>query len=209
MIQDDPFGSRPQPRRREVGWLLLALGVLLLAGGIAASIAGIVGAVGNRDAIEDDAVGRGTVRDLDSEVDRIAFAVPEGDRRHFTVYLLFGGVENNSEDRDLAVRDTGCEATMPDGVITRFRGARQGTSVQLGDAASVGHFSSQPGEVAVRCAYLTSTRSSRRRRPDTVPYVVTPGKPSGLTGDVLMIIGGTFAAIGGGFLGWLGWRRRA
>ena len=148
------------------------------------------------------------MRDLESEVDRIAFTVPEGDRRHFTVYLLFGGVENNSEDQDLAVRDTGCEATMPDGVVTRFRGARQGTSLQLGDAASVGHFSSQPGEVAVRCAYLTSTRSSRRRRPDTVPYVVTPGKPGGADGDVLMTIGGVFVAIGGGFLAWLGWRRR-
>lgn len=209
MIDDDPFGSRPKPRRRWSGLPLLLLGVLVILGGIAATVSGIAGAVGSRSAIEDDAVGRGTVRDLDAEVDRIVFRVPGGERRDFSVYVLFGGVESNSEVQEVAVRDTSCEATLPDGVVTRFRGARQGTSLQLGDAASVGHFSSQPGEVAVRCAYLTSTRSSRRQRPEALPYVVTPGKPSGITGDALLIVAGVLAGIGGGVLTWLGWSRRA
>lgn len=87
-------------------------------------------------------------------------------------------------------------------------GARQGVAATLGNAASVGHFSSQPGRVAIACAYTSGTRSSERRRPDAVAFVVTPGTPSWADGGVLAIIGGVSAALLGGFLAVWGWRGR-
>ena len=199
----DPFGSRPSPRR--FGWAGVVVGLLLVLGGIAATIAGIAGAVDSFGAIEDDAVGRATVRAGEVR-DTVTFEVPPGDRRHYTVWVLFDGLTSNSDIRELAVRDTGCAAVLPDGVETRFRGARQGTSVTIGDASTVGHFSSQPGRVEVRCAYITGTLRSERQRPDALPYVVSPGKPSGA--DTLTILGGVFGALAGGLVFFLGWRRR-
>ncbi len=131
---------------------------------------------------------------------------PAGGRRPYTVYLRTGGLGLDDEDEDLTVRDTACVATMPDGVQTRFRGGRQGTAMTLGSAASVGHFTSQPGPVLVACAYGTGTRGSRRVRPDAVPFVVTTGRPTVLGGGVLMIVGGVSVALLGGFL--LGWGLR-
>jgi hypothetical protein len=66
--------------------------------------------------------------------------------------------------------------------------------------------------VTVSCAYTSGTRSSERRRPDAVAYVVTPGKPSFAASGVLTILGGVAVALLGGFLagwGWLGGRRRS
>ena len=203
---DDPFGSRrPTVRRR--AWIRVALGAVAVAGGIALAIDGIAGTVDTREQLEDGSVGRGAVRGTGLG-EPVAFEVPPGERRHFTVYLLFGGIENNSEVQDLAVRDTGCNALLPDGAQTRFRGARQDVAVTIGHAASVGHFSSQPGRVEVRCGYVSGTRSSERLRPDDVPYIVSPGKPGETVADALRIVGGVFGAIGGGLLLWWGWRRR-
>ena len=200
----DPFGSRAA--ERGPGWVRLVLGALLVVAGVAAAIGGIVAAIDAAGRIEDDAVGRATVRS--GEVREVVrFAVPEGERRRYTVYLLFDGVESNSTVRDLMVRDTGCAATLPDGVETTFRGARQGVSATLGDASSVGHFSSQPGRVRVRCAYTSGTRSSQRVR-DDVPYVVTPGTPGQASAPIALILGGVFGALAGGALAWWGWSRR-
>ena len=201
----DPFGGGALERGR--GWVRIALGALLVAAGLAPVVAGIAGAVGTANDIEDDAVGRATVRAGEVR-DVVRFTVPQGERRDYTVYLLFDGVENDSVVQELMVRDTGCAATMPDGVETRFRGARQGVSATLGKASSVGHFSSQPGAVRVRCAFVSGTRRSERRRAESVPYVVTPGRPSEAAGGALLIVAGVFGALGGGFLGWWGWSRR-
>jgi hypothetical protein len=200
----DPFGSRPTVRRR--GWIRILVGVALVVGGIVGTVVGIGDAIGTHDSIEADAVGRGTVSVAGAGL--VTFAVPSGERRDYTVYLLFDGIESNSTIQELAVRDTGCVATMPDGVQTTFRGARQGVSQTVGHSASVGHFSSQPGRVNVQCSYTSGTLRSQRRRPDAVPYVVTPGKPTALGGGVVTIIGGVFGAIVGGFLVAWGWRRR-
>ena len=205
-----PVGSAPgamagPPRR---GWIRVALGLLLVVAGVVATAVGIAQAVTEHGKIEGDAVTGADVRD-GGLGDAAAFTVPAGGRRHFSVYLLFDGVESNSEVQELAVRDTGCAATMPDGVVTEFRGARQDVAATLGGAASVGHFTSLPGRVTVRCGYTSGTRSSERRRPDSVPFVVTPGKPSFLDSGVLTIVGGVGVAIAGGFLGFWGWRRRA
>ena len=200
----DPFGSRAT--ERGPGWIRIALGALLVVAGVATAVAGIVDAVASAGRIEDDAVGRATVRSGEVR-DVIRFTVPEGERQRYTVYLLFDGVESNSTVRELMVRDTGCAVDLPDGAETTFRGARQGVSATLGDASSVGHFSSQPGPVRVRCAYITGTRHSERVR-DDVPYVVTPGTPGEASAGALLIVGGVFGALGGGALAWWGWSRR-
>jgi hypothetical protein len=202
----DPFGSRRA--ERGPGWVRIVLGALVVAAGIAAAVAGIAGAVDSAARIEDDAAARATVSAVDHPAGATGFTVPGGERRDFSVYLLFDGVESNSTVQELMVRDTGCVATLPDGVETVFRGARQGSAATLGKASSVGHFSSQPGRVRVRCAYTSGTRRSERVRADAVPYVVTPGTPGEAGADAIVIVAGVFGAIGGGFLAWWGWTRR-
>lgn len=203
--QEDPFGSRPTVRRR--GWIRLVLGLLLLAGGIAATVAGIVQAVDAHGRIEGDAVARGVVRA--DAAPAVAFEVPPGERRRYSVYVLFDeGLFSNEETEDLTVRDTACVATMPDGVETVFSGARQDTAATLGSAASISHFSSQPGRVRVRCGYAGGTRRSVRRRPDAIAFVVTPGRPSIVDSGALTIVGGVAAGLLGGFLAVWGWRGR-
>ena len=196
----DPFGSRPSVRRR--GWVRICAGAVLVLAGAVAAVAGIVTAVRDHAALSENAVARGTVGET------VRFAHDGAGRSSFSVYLSFDGVENNTTDQELAVRDTACVATGTDGAQARFRGARQGTSVVLGGSASVGHFSVPPGAVSIRCAYTSGTRSSRRRRPDRVPYVVTPGTPSSMAGGVGLIVGGTFGSLLGGWALWSGWRGR-
>lgn len=201
----DPFGSRPT--RRRPGWIRVIAGALLISGGVAVGVVGVARAIESGAAIEGDAVARGEVRE-DREQRAVAFTVPAGDRRDYTVYLLLRGRAGDENRRDLTVRDTACVARMPDGVETRFRGARQDASTTIGDATSVGHFSSQPGRVAVVCAYTTGTRSSRRIRPQRAEYVVTPGTPLAMGLGIAMGVGGITAAVAGGFLLAWGWRRR-
>jgi hypothetical protein len=196
----DPFGSRHA--ERGPGWLRIVVGLAVVAAGVAATVVGISGAVAAAGDVEDDAVGRAGLRDT------VTFTVPDGRRRAYSVWLLFGGVERNSVVRELMVRDTGCTATLPDGARTVFRGARQGTAATLGDASSVGHFSSQTGTVTVRCEYVSGTRRSERVRADDVPFVVSPGTPGEASADVVWIVGGVFGALGGAYLAWSGWRRR-
>lgn len=184
------------------------LGVALLVAGVGFAVSGILQAVDSGRRIESDAVGRGTIRD-GGRADAVAFEVPAGGRRDYSVYLLFsGGTFRNEENDDLTVRDTGCLATMPDGARSEFRGARQGVAATIGDAASVGHFSSLPGRVVVSCAYTSGSRRSRRTRPDTVEWVVTPGTPDFLGSGVVAIVGGVTGALAGGFLFVWGWRGR-
>jgi hypothetical protein len=60
-----------------------------------------------------------------------------------------------------------------------------------------------PGRVRLHCSYTAGSLRSERRRFDTVPYVVTPGRPTVAGDGTLLIVAGVFGAIGGGFLaGW-------
>ncbi len=201
----DPFGSRPSVRRR--GWVRLALGVVLLLGGVVATGAGILEAVDTYGKIEDDAVARGVIQD-GRAAQALEFTVPDGGKRDYTVYLIFddGNYVNRELEEDAAVRSTVCQATRADETSASFTGSRQGASVRIERSASIGHFAAVPGSVRVGCAYGPSSRRSERRRPDRVDYVVTPGKPSVAGGGTLLIVGGVFGAIGGGFLFAWGWR---
>jgi hypothetical protein len=203
----DPFGSRPSVRRR--GWLRMVLGVAALVGGIVVAVFGILEAVESSGNIEGDAVARGTVS---VGAQPLTFDVPAGGTRDYTVYLIFpkGNFVNRELEEDAAVRTTTCRATRPGGDTHTFRGSRQGVAQTIGRASTVGHFASAPGQVRLHCAYVDGSRRSNRRRFDSVPYVVTPGKPTFTGGGTLLIVGGVFGAIGGGFLfgwGWKGSRR--
>ena len=160
------------------------------------AVAGILDAVDAAGRIEDDAVGRATVREGE-----VAMPCSSPCRRASGATTPSTSVRRrqwNSEVHELRSRDTGCTATMPDGAETRFRGARQGVSATLGDASSVGHFSSQPGAVTRPVRLLPGALRSGRRRADVVPYVVTPGTPNGVESGVGLILGGVTAALLGG-----------
>lgn len=184
-------GRPPKPRHRG-GWVCAALGLALLVTGVVLLVGGISEAVRSHDRIEDDAVGRGTVRASDASP--ASFVVPAGGRRDYTVYLRTAG--GGSDGDDPVVAATSCEATLPNEDRTRFSGARQGVSVTLGSLASVGHFSSSPGRVRVRCV-LGSTVRSTAFRSDAAEFFVTPGRPSFTGSGILAIIGGVFAILAG------------
>jgi hypothetical protein len=203
----DPFGSRPSVRRR--GWVRLVLGAAGLVGGIVAAVIGILDAVDTRGKIESDAVARGVVRATDGEFGPpVSFEAPPGGTKDYAVYLIFakGNVVNREREESAAVRSTACQATLPNQQEVAFGGASQSVSTTIGRAASIGNFSSPPGGVEVRCAYAAGSRRSRFARPESVAYVVTPGKPSAFGGGVALILGGVALSLAGGFLiGW-GWR---
>jgi hypothetical protein len=193
---EDPFGSRPKPRRRRP-WLVV-LGLLLVFGGIGGLVYGIVEAVTEASRIGDDAVGHGTARVEDASP--VTFEVPAGGRRHFTVWVDFDGVTANADVQETMVANVVCVAVMPDGVQTAFRGAVQGVSVTLGSKSTIGHFSSLPGRVRVECR---STGSA-----EALPFLVTPGKPSFVGSGIGWILGGIGTVLLGGFLAIWGFLRR-
>jgi hypothetical protein len=207
----DPFGSLPTVRRR--GWVRIVVGAIALVAGVVATIAGIVEAVEARGEIESEAVARGEIRYFGGELGPpLTFEVPPGGSRDYSVWLIFGrNLVNREREEDAAVRDSGCQATLANERQVAFGGSTQGTRTTIGSATSLGSFSAPPGEVALRCAYGPGSLRSRGRRPDQVSFVVAPGKTSATTGGVLLILGGVFGGIAGGFLlawGWRGSRRR-
>jgi hypothetical protein len=201
----DPFGARPS--RRRAGWVRIVGGLLLVVGGIAASIAGLVGTLATGQDIENRAVARGEVAE-GRPITPVTFTVPPGEKRAYSIYLLFGGFVSQEPKQELTVRDTQCQIRLPGGQTTVFRGARQGAAAEIGQAASVGHFTSAPGRAGAFCHYTAGTRSSRRLRPERVAYVVTPGRPSDGFADIGLIVGGVLAATAGGIAVASGARRR-
>ena len=95
----------------------------------------------------------------------------------YTVWLDDGGVID-SGTRDNIVAAANCEATFADGTGTTFRGAIQGSSVQIGNMATVGTFDAPVGAAEVACH---SERFGRRADRDQLrkerTFYVTPGSP--------------------------------
>lgn len=118
----------------------------------------------------------------------------------YTVYVRTEGVrESEQNNRDATVSSISCTARLPDGASHDFTGSRQGSSVVIGDAASVGWFTASPGVVDLTCGYTDRSRFSEQRRDDGAQLFVAPGKPAGSSG-VLGIVGGAFLAVGGGLV---------
>jgi hypothetical protein len=152
--------------RRKRGPIRILVGLLMLVIGAGGVAIGVAGAVNARGAIEDDAVARAPLGQPTS------FDADSAER--YTVYVISGRAES-------IVGRTGCETSSG----ARFSGARQGTSVTLGSASSVGRFDAPAGTVDIVCS-----------GPATDDYVVTPGG-TGILRSIFSIIGGAFVALGG------------
>ena len=168
----DPFGARPTRRKR--GWVRVAIGIVLILGGFAAIAAGIVFAVGERDRIETEAVARGATGEP------LAFTADEpGD---YTVFLI--GAFGDSTRTERVVARTACVVAFSVGA-RQFSGSRQGFSITLGSAASIGHFDAPAGDVELQC-----------QGPGFGEIVVTPGRPGiglalgGIFGGAVSILAG-------------------
>ncbi len=177
----DPDVTFAGPRtRRKRGWVRVAIGVLLIVAGSAALVAGIVAAVGARDRIESDAVARG------APGEPLTFrAAAPGD---YTVFLIGSFGDSTAVER--AVGRTACLAAFDVGA-RQFSGSRQGFSITLGSASSIGHFDAPAGNVSVRCD-----------GPGSGEIVVSPGRP-GIGIAIAGIIGGAVLGLSG--LGLLIW----
>ena len=188
--------------RRRRSPLLGLLALVLLAGGIAASVVGIV-----RLALEagvDDArvVARGTVVPLDgSPASAVTFTSGAGER--FTVWLREGGPDNV---RESIVAGTECAVTRPDGTAARVRGSRQGTAVATDHNETIGTFTTAAGTTAVACRHVPfGGWRNRGRLRDEHSFVVERGTPGdGLAGLWLLLPG--LAAAGLGLVTALRWR---
>jgi hypothetical protein len=175
MIGDvTPVGWPTGETRRKRGPLRILIGLALLVPGVVAVVIGISGAVSARSAIDDAAVARATLG-------RPATFRIEAPNR-YTVYVLFGGdLFTDSDRQDVMISQTACETSTGD----RFGGSSQGTSVKLGNAATVGRFDASAGEMSITCSGPTDDS-----------YVVTLGG-TGAVKSILAIVAGAFAAIGG------------
>ena len=177
-------------RRRRI--VPLALGVLITAVGLAATVLGIVTVV------------RGQQLSLERTLGEAA--VPGGtvtftsDGGPFTIFLLTPGVENATEV-ELQVGAAVCEVRHPSGESSTIRGSRQASSVTTDEASTIGWFTAESGITSVTCAY-------DRVAPDGRDFAVGPGAPHTAASDLVLLFGGIAALVaGGGLLAWA-WRPR-
>lgn len=191
----DPFGSRPT--RRNGRPFLVALGVLLIVGGVVGFVVGLLDVVGAGGDITADAVATGEVG-----VGGGVAATFDGQAGEpYTVYVRFGSdLVSDENEQEATVADTVCEVRHPDRRTSVIRGDRQAQSVTIGGRSSIGWFTAQDGETQVVCAYEQGSRYSRRNRAGSVGVVVTPGKPSVATAGFLGIGGGVVVTLLGGWV---------
>ena len=123
---------------RKRGPIRVLLGLLMLVAGALGVVVGIAGAVNARASIEDDAVASAPLGQPTS------FEAPGGER--YTVYVIAGRAPIRSSVA------SSCET----GGGARFSGSRQGTSVTLGNASSVGRFDAPAGTVDIFCGGPTT-----------------------------------------------------
>jgi hypothetical protein len=176
-------------RRRNPVWLILA--ILLAAAGVGGPVWFVVAQFDNAPG-RDEAVADGTIAAIDeSEGSPVRFA-GEGD---YTVWLDADGVVRSNK-RETIVSATNCEALFENGDSARFRGARQGASVTIGNRATIGTFDAPAGAVELSCRLLPFGRYGNRflLRNDR-PFFVTPGNPSvgflpwvGMFGGIVALI---------------------
>jgi hypothetical protein len=161
----------PAERRHNPLWLLLSIALA------AAGLLGIGWFV--KEQVEnapgrDEAVAEGRVAALESEDTPIVRFRGDGD---YTVWLDLDEV-TLSNNRETIVAATNCAAAFADGGSKRFRGARQGSSVTIGDRSTVGTFQAPAGDIELTCRQLPFGRLGRQgllRRERS--FFVAPGKP--------------------------------
>jgi hypothetical protein len=201
----------PLERRRGVGWL--AFGGILIVAGIAGVVFFVWQLVDPSSDPRDDAVASGRIAALSAPATQ-AVTFTAAVAGPYTVWVDTGGALATGT-RDVIVAAANCEATLADGTTTSFRGAVQGSSVVLGDVATIGTFDAVEGSVEVACH---SERFGRRALRDQLEqertFIVTAGSPPGgwlpfvalFTAIAALILG--LMALGRGWLGSLRTRVR-
>ena len=181
-------------RRRNPVWLVLA--VILAGAGLAGIMLFVVeqseNAPGRGEAVADGRIA--SVSGADTPA--VSFR-GSGD---YTVWLETDGFLTTNR-RETVVAATNCLASFENGGSARFRGARQGSSVTIGDRATIGTFDAPEGDVAVSCRLLPFGRYGNRfLLRNERPFFVTPGKPgvgftlwAGMFGGIVLLILAPFA----------------
>jgi hypothetical protein len=181
-------------RHRNPVWLVLSL--VLLGAGLAGIVLFVAGQVENAPG-RDEAVADGRVSALGDTDTPVARFRGEGD---YTVWIELGGV-SRSNNRDNVVAATNCEASFENASAARFRGARQGASVTIGNRSTIGTFDAPAGEIAVSCRQLPFGRYGNRHLLSRErSFFVTAGRPGvgwelwvGMFGGILLLILAPFA----------------
>ena len=199
-------------RRRGVRWLIL--GGSLIVAGIAGIVLFVWQVVDPTSDPNDDAVAGGRIAGLFAPATPAATFTAEV-AGPYTVWVDTGG-NLNSGTRDIIVAAANCEAKFADGATTSFRGAVQGSSVVLGDVATVGTFDAPEGLVEVAChSERFGRRAVRYQLEKEREFIVTPGSPGGawlpfvalFTAIPALILG--VMAVGRGWTGSVRLRRRS
>jgi len=172
--------------------LWLAATIVLTLGGLA-GIGAFIAVFVDTD-VRGDAVASGRIAALGGpSTPGVVFVAPAEGR--YTVWLSSKGVFNDL-NRDRIVAATNCSAAFARGGSTRFRGARQGSSVTLGSHSTVGVFTAPEGRVGVACHQEPFGRRRGRdvlRRERT--FYVVPGEPGGDLWDWVLLFGGIAALV--------------
>jgi hypothetical protein len=148
--------------RRKRSPLRVLLGLALIVAGFVGVAIGIVAVIGERDRIDDEAVAQGELPA------RLEFTA---EQREYRVFVISSDAETDST-RTACRTSTGAD----------FGGSRQGVSVTLGSASSVGTFDGA-GTMTIACD-----------GPEGVRFIVTPTGGSLLRG-VLTIVGGALVGV--------------
>ena len=183
--------------RRHRSPLLGLVALVLLVGGLAATVLGIVRLAMEAGPADERILARGTVAGLDGP------PTPAGEfdaagGGPVTVWLQLGGLSNV---RETIVAGTACELGG-----AQIRGSRQGASVETDGHATIGEFNTAAGANAVTCRHVPfGRRRTRGRLRDEHPFVVERGTPGdGLRGMWLLFPG--IAALGLGAVAGARWR---
>jgi hypothetical protein len=170
------FGATEGPgalvqRRRNPLWLLLSI---LLAMAALVGVGWFVKEQADNAPGRDEAVAEGRVAALDGEDTPLVRFRGDGD---YTVWLELDDV-TLSNNRETIVAATNCVAAFSNGGSARFRGARQGSNVTIGDRSTVGTFKAPKGAVQLSCRQLPFGRRGRRGTlREERAFFVAPGKP--------------------------------
>jgi hypothetical protein len=163
-------------RRRNPLWLALAL--IFAVAGLAAVVYGIFHMVTEGTPRGDDIVARGVIAPLDGP-EPVAVAFTAAREAPYSVWLKSGGMETNT--RDTIVASVACRIERPGLPPVNFQGNRQGSSLVLGDLATIGGFTAGTGENLVSCRHEPFGRLRLRDRlRQEREYVVVMAGPHSL-----------------------------
>ena len=189
--------GRPVSRHRK-GWVRIVVGAVLLVGGVAVAIGGILESIEYRSNAFEEAVGEGRLEGV-GPTDPVTFVVDDTTGSDFTIFLDTPDT-GNSTSLEREVQSTECDVVRSDGTEEEVLGRIQGVASDIGGLRSVGGFSATPGETTVTCGWRAPSPRLDRGRADSRTFLVSPGAPSLAAGGVLSVVAGVAGALGGGAL---------